>query len=124
MELLTILKGISDKRNEMVKRNAKDNPAVMNDIMLELAQLYHFLGEAMADKWLEFRQFKAQKFHAYRNEGKSSSAAETEVSMDQEVLVKEADYRRLSNIDKRTSLLISACQTHLRHKAEEARQQL
>lgn len=124
MELSAILKGINQKRNEMIKRNAKNSPPVMNDIMLELTQLYHLLGERIADEWLAMKQFRANKFHEFRESGMSSSAAEAEVKMDLECIEKEADYRRLEAIDKRTSMLITSSQSHLKHKAAEIRDQV
>lgn len=121
MDLGEVIQAIGRVRNEMVKQNAIDNPVVLSELMMKLAQLCHLVADSLADSILTARQLRAQKFYEFKKEV-SANQAEILTRFDPEIIQAEADANKLELAVKSTNNLISVCQSHLRVKLNELSQ--
>lgn len=121
MNLQKIIEKIAAIRNQMVQRNAVENPVVLSELMVTLAQLNHLLGDQLADAMLNYRQLKAQKYHEFRKEN-SANQAEIMTRFDPDCLQAEGEANKIELAVKSTNNLISVCQSHLKIKMAQLSQ--
>src|SRR5258708_3082527 len=121
MELDKIIEKIGEVRNQMVRQNAIENPVVLSELMMMLAQLCHLLGDNLADSVLAAKQLKAQKLQEFRKEG-NGKQGEIMTRFDSDVIKAEGEASKLELAVKSTNNLISASQSHIKVKLAEASQ--
>lgn len=123
MKSEAIVSAIQQIRDSMVKSNAINNPYLLSERMVELAQLNHMLAEYVADTRLTAKTTLADRWDDYKSTGLSSSAALAKAKSHPDVLRAEKQADIIDNTVKQTDRLISACQSHVKVKMSELAQQ-
>lgn len=122
MTLETALKGMSDAKSELARRQAVQSLPIMSENMQRLATYTATVEEFLADLEAKQEYDEGHVYRSLRQQDKSSNAAEQEARYATAEL--KAEIKRLTRLVNASWKLISTIQSRWNHLDKEAKGQV